>query len=108
MIGRRIQIVPRNGEQLYSLLVKKEIELRRRNTGTFRRAAGKQKNRTKWMHASYPGWIKMQRTIGGGIAAEIGTKGKAGGEWQIIHAFLGFVDRHFADHVESVNIQYVL
>ena len=106
MITRRLYVFPRKGSQLYSLLIRKELELRKKNKGTFSRAAAKERHRTKWMHSTYPGWIKMQETVGGGVAVEVRTKGQAGKEWQIIHAFLGFLDRHFAAQIQAVNIQY--
>ena len=27
-------------------------------------------------------------------------------EWQLLQAILGFIDRHFADEVRAINIQY--
>lgn len=107
MITRRLYIFPRKGDQLYGFLVRKELELRQKNKGTFYRASTKKSRRSKWMHSAYPGWIKMQKTVGGGIAVEVRAKGAPGKEWQIIHAFLGFLDRHFADKIQAVSIQYL-
>ena len=27
-------------------------------------------------------------------------------EWQLLQAILGFIDRHFADEIRAINIQY--
>jgi len=85
-------------------MVAKEAELSRKNKGTFRRSAPKQKNRPKWTHKSYQGWLKLKR--GMGEVVEIEVRSKKGAEWQLLRAILGFVDRHFGPKVRAINIQY--
>jgi hypothetical protein len=85
-------------------MVAKEIELSRKNKGTFRRSAPRQKNRAKWAHTRFPGWLRLRR--GMGEVVEIDVRAKKGGEWQLLTAILGFVDRHFGPKVRAVNIQY--
>jgi hypothetical protein len=103
---RLIQIVPKDYFNLYGALVAKEIELRRRKQGTLRRAGVKQKNYAKWNHKSYYGWLWLQRGMGEVVTVELKSKG-GNDEWQLLHAFLGFVDRHFADNIQSIQIQYL-
>jgi hypothetical protein len=104
---RLIQITPRDGSRLYGMLVKKEIELSRRGKGTFFRNGPKQKNIAKWSHATYKGWIWLERGLGEVVLAELHTRSSKEDDWQLLHAFLGFLDRHFAESIATVNIQYV-
>jgi hypothetical protein len=101
-----IQIVPKEDERLYGLMVKKEIELSRKNKGSFYRSASKEHNRAKWTHKSYKGWIKLQRAEGEVVTVEIRSLSQSEDEWQIFHAFLGWLDRHFSDKIQSINVQY--
>jgi hypothetical protein len=103
---RLIQIVPRDRCRLYGLIVKKEIELYKRGKGTFYRSGSKQKNAGKWAHSTYKGWIWLERGLGEVVLAELQSKSSDKDEWQLLHAFLGFLDRHFADKIAAVHIQY--
>lgn len=85
-------------------MVAKELELARKNKGTFRRSAPKQKNRAKWTHTKYQGWIRLTR--GTGEVVEIEVRTKKGAEWQLLRAVLGFIDRHFGPKVGAINIRY--
>jgi hypothetical protein len=58
---KRIQVVPENGANLYGAMIAKEIELARRNAGTLHRSGPKLKDRAKWVHSKYPGWINLAR-----------------------------------------------
>ncbi len=104
---RVIQIIPRKRCRLYGLMVQKEIELAKRNVGTFRRSASKQKGVAKWAHSTYPGWVWLERGLGEVVLAELDSRSSNQDEWQLLHAFLGFVDRHFGDKIAAINIQYV-
>jgi len=44
----KVTVTARSGEDVYALLTKKEIELRKRNQGTLHRAGPKRKEREKW------------------------------------------------------------
>ena len=101
---RRIQVVPKGRYRLYGAMVAKELELSRRGLGTFHRSARKQKNKAKWNHVRYVGWIKLRRGLGEVVEMEV--RSKKGTDWQLLHALLGFLDRHFADKIQSVSIQY--
>jgi hypothetical protein len=102
---RQVQIIPNDGFHLYGALVAKEVELAKKNRGTFRRSAAKERNRAKWSHASYPGWIKIAHGMGEVVMIEVHSK-KAGADWQLLQAILGFLDRHFADKIRAMHIHY--
>jgi hypothetical protein len=101
---RQIQIIPSDGFRLYGALVAKEVELAKRNRGTFHRSAAKEKNRAKWTHTTYPGWIRIERGMGEIVMIEVHSKD--GAEWQLLQAILGFLDRHFSDKIRSLHIHY--
>ncbi len=103
---RVIQIIPRQRCRLYGLIVQEEIELAKRNRGTFYRSGSKQKDVAKWAHKTYKGWIWLERGLGEVVLAELDSKSSSQDDWQLLHAFLGFLDRHFADKIAAVNIQY--
>lgn len=83
---------------LKSLLKKRERELCGSNTTFVRKRRGV--GRT-----SYPGWIKWQETLGGAIVAEVQTR-VANRDWKLLHAFIGYLDRHLGDHIQSLTITY--
>jgi hypothetical protein len=95
-----VQVVPRSGieAKLKTLLNRKERELRGRPTA-FSRA------RNRWRHVKYPGRITLDETKGGLIVAEIQTR-KEGSEWQLLQAFIGYLDRHLGESIESISIFY--
>ena len=102
---RQVEVIPEDEFRLFGALVAKEVELRRKNKGTFRRSGRKEKDRAKWTHSNYPGWIKLARRKGEVVEIEIRPK-KGHPEWQLLHAILGFVDRHFGQQIRAINIQY--
>ena len=102
---RQLQVIPKAGYRLYGAMVAKEVELKRKNQGTFRRSASKEKNRAKWTHSRHSGWINLKRGMGEVVQLEVKSK-KEDTEWQLFHAILGFIDRHYADRIRAVNIQY--
>jgi hypothetical protein len=102
---RQVQVIPVPGFRLYGAMVAKEIELSRKNRGTFRRSAKREHNRARWSHSNFKGWIKLKRGMGEIVQIEV--RSKAGGaEWNLLLAILGFVDRHFADDIRAMNIQF--
>lgn len=102
---RQIQIIPIDEFHLYGALVAKEIELAKKKKGTLHRKGAKERNRAKWTHASYPGWIKIARGMGEVVMIKLSSK-KAGTEWQLLQSLLGFLDRHFADKIKTIIIHY--
>jgi hypothetical protein len=103
---RLIQIIPKRSYRLYGAIVKKEVDLHKKGKGTFFRSAAKEKDVAKWSHRSYKGWIWIKRGLSEVVLVELRTLSSDQNEWQLLHAFLGFLDRHFADNIEAINIQY--
>ncbi len=102
---RQVQVIPEAGFRLYGAMVAKEAALSRKNQGTFRRSAPRGKNRARWNHLRYPGWIKLRRGTGEEVQIEVRSK-RGGSEWQLLQAILGFVDRHFGERLRAIHIQY--
>jgi hypothetical protein len=87
------------GVNLTSELKRTERRLRGRGTTLMRVGAG------KWKHVSYPGWIKFAAVPGGILVAEIQTR-QEDNEWQLLQSFIGYLDRHLGEYIESIAIQY--
>lgn len=103
---RMIQVIPRDGVRLYGAMVRKEVDFAQRNRGTFFRSGRKKRDQAKWSHSKYSGWINLSRGMGEVVLAEIHSKSTNEDAWQILSAFLGWLDRYFAAEVQAVNIQY--
>jgi hypothetical protein len=95
-----VQVTPHrnNKRKLKSLLIQKERDLRGRAT-FFRQRAG------RWQHKTYPGWINWDEASGGILVAEVQCRAGES-EWQLLQAFVGYLDRHFSDEIESITITY--
>jgi len=100
-----IQIVPLEGLALYAALVKKEAEIRKKGLGTFYRATAKKRNSSKWRHKAYRGRMTLERGLGEVVLAEIHAPARDQ-EWQMLSAFLGFIDRHFGKRILAITIHY--
>jgi len=99
---RIVQVISKPGcENLYSLVRKKEIELRKKNRGTLYRVSPH-----RWKHVSYSGYIDFYKANKDISIFEIKTKTADGGNWQLLHSFLGFLDRHFHNEMESITVLY--
>ncbi len=96
-----LQVVPRPGisAKLKTLLKNAERQLRGPHT-TFQRV-----QEGRWKHVKYPGWIQWDDAPGGLLVAEIRTRVKDH-EWQILEAFIGYLDRHLGEQIDSVAIYY--
>ena len=101
----RVTVTPRSRTKIYSLMVKKEVELRKKKQGTLHRWAPKKSGDEKWVHNTYPGWIRFKDTLGGVAVALVGSKSDEG-ETQLLSSLLGFLDRHFRGQVANINITY--
>jgi hypothetical protein len=100
-VSKIVQVVPKlkAKSKLKALLKDKERELRGSRTTLYRDGEG------WWKHKTYPGWIKWDEAAGGLLIAEIKTK-KSGAEWQLLQAFIGYLDRHLGQNIESISIHY--
>jgi len=101
----RVIVTPRQGENLYGMLLKKELSLRKNNRGTLHASGKKKRNEEKWVHNNYPGWIRFQKCLGGVLVAQVSSRAE-GGEWQLLSSFIGFLDRHFRKHITDISIKY--
>lgn len=96
-----LQVVPKPGtdSKLKTLLKSTERNLRGPHTTFHRMREG------RWKHVKYPGWIQWDDAAGGLLVAEIHTKVKDH-EWQMMDAFIGYLDRHLGEQIESISIYY--
>jgi len=96
-----VQIVPVSNDKptLKTLLKQTEIRLRGKGTALIRKKEG------KWMHVKYPGWINWDIAKGGIIVAEVKSL-KEKREWQLLNSFIGYVDRHLGEYIQSITIHY--
>jgi hypothetical protein len=96
-----LQVVPRLGTKakLKTLLKSAERELRGGHTTFHRMREG------RWKHVKYAGWIQWDGVPGNFLVAEIQTKVKDH-EWQMLQAFIGYLDRHLGEEIESISIYY--
>jgi hypothetical protein len=101
----RLTVIPRLRENLLRLLVAKELELRRKGRGTLHRSGPKKPGHEKWTHTTYPGWINLQRSVDGTLAATVHSRA-ADDEWKLLTSLIGFLDRHFRSSIASVTINY--
>ena len=98
-----VQIVPRQRVRLYGAFVKKEADIRKNDRGTFYRTGRKKQNETKWNHKRYKGSVDLKRGDDETVMARVRSPKQ---EWQMLSAFLGWVNRHFGEQVMAVNIKY--
>ncbi len=99
---RQVQVIPKDGFRLYGELVRKEADLARRDLGTWRRSGKKVRDRAKWLHSRYPGYVKLARGMSETVQIEVHSEV----EWQLLDAILGFLDRHFGEEIRSIHIFY--
>lgn len=100
----RLTVTPRFGDNLFRLLVGKEVELRRKGRGTLHRSGPRRRGREKWTHKTYSGRINLQRAVDGALAATVHSKPDT--EWQLLTSLIGFLHRHFREQIASVTISY--
>lgn len=101
----KVTITPKTRENIYGLLVKKELALRNANRGTLHRTGTKKSGEDKWLHSSYPGWVRFQKCLGGVTVALVQSKNSEH-EWQLLSSFIGFLDRHFREQINSITLNY--
>jgi hypothetical protein len=96
-----ILVTPRvdAGVKLAPELVRTEQRLRGRGTTFVRTSQG------KWKHVNYTGHIKFAAAPGGILVVELRTR-RADHEWQLLQSFIGYLDRHLGDYIESIAIAY--
>ena len=99
---RIVEVVSKpESENLYSLIKKKEAELRRKKRGTLYRVKP-----NRWKHVSYNGQIDFYKANKDISIFELKQRSAETNDWQLLHSFLGFLDRHFHTEIESITILY--
>jgi hypothetical protein len=91
-------------------LTKEKPTLANRLAATERRLRGKgttllRARRGRWRHTKYPGWITWESTKGGILVAEVKSR-KRDSEWQLLQSFVGYLDRHLGEYIDSITIRY--
>jgi len=104
---RLVRIVPIGAFRLFDAMQSEVARLTARGRGTFRRLGRKERHRARWSHLRYQGRIVLERTRGQAIAARVTASGKSANPWQLLHAFIGWTDRHFAPKLQSLTVQYL-
>jgi hypothetical protein len=96
-----LQVVPKSGTKakLKSLLKAAERTVRGPHTTFLRVKEG------RWKHVKYPGWVQWDDAAGNLLVAEIHTRAKDH-EWQMLQAFVGYLDRHLGEEIESISVYY--
>jgi len=99
---RIVQVTARpTCKNLYSLIKQKERELRQKGKGTLHRSG-----ENRWKHVSYSGYIDFYKANSSISIFEVKSKSEDGSNWQLLHSFLGFLDRHFYEEMESITVLY--
>jgi hypothetical protein len=96
-----VEITPLQRKRLYGAMVKKEAEIRKKRAGAFQRAGARKRDKVRWRHVKFPGWIDLERGQSEVVAAKVSSD-----DWQLLVAFIGWVDRHFGDQLQAMSIQY--
>jgi len=100
-----LQIVPREGTRLYGAIIKKQAEIRRSGRGTFSRAKARRRKATRWTHVRYKGSVNLEPGLSEAVEVAISSP-ERGDEARLLSSFLGWLDRHFGEHLSSVSIKY--
>lgn len=99
---RIVQVIPNpDCDNFLSLVKQKQRDLRKIKRGTFLRVTA-----NRWKHVSYSGYIDFLKVHKSISIFEVKTKAEKANDWQLLHSFLGFLDRHFSDQIQSITILY--
>ena len=104
-VMKMLEIVPSDRTHLYSAMIKKQAEIRRNGRGTFSRASAGKRNAARWTHVRYKGSINLEPGVSETVEAVIRSP-DSGDEARLLSSFLGWLDRHFGEHLSAVNITY--
>ena len=102
---KSLEILPSDRTHLYSAMIKKQAEIRRSGRGTFSRASAGKRNAARWTHIRYKGSINLEPGPSEAVEAVIRSPDR-GDEARLLSSFLGWLDRHFGEHLSSINITY--
>jgi hypothetical protein len=100
-----VEIVPRPRAHLYDALIAKQAAIHKKGRGTYSRVGPKARNSARWKHKMYKGSVALTHGKTEAVTAKVrGTS--AEDERRLLSSFLGFVDRHGGDKVDTITIQY--
>lgn len=102
---KSLEIFPSDRTHLYGAMIKKQAEIRRSGRGTFSRARAGKRNAARWIHVRYKGSINLEPGPSQAVEAVIRSPDR-GDEARLLSSFLGWLDRHFGEHLLAVNITY--
>jgi hypothetical protein len=100
-----IEIQPHKSARLYDVLVAKEAAIRKKGRGTYSRVGRATSRATKWKHKMYRGSVQLARDPSQIITAKVRATTPED-ERRLLSSFLGFVDRHSKNQVETITIRY--
>ena len=100
-----LEIFPSDRTRLYSAMIRKQAEIRRSGRGTFSRVSTGKRNAARWTHIRYKGSINLEAGPSEAVEAVIRSPDR-GDEARLLSSFLGWLDRHFGEHLAAVNIKY--
>lgn len=102
---KTLEITPRDGRRFYDAIIKKQDDIHQRGRGTFSRTGAKRSNAAQWTHTKFKGSVNLARGTGETVSVKIKSRVKTD-ESKMLSAFLGWIDRHFGDRLQTVTIQY--
>lgn len=100
-----VEIIPRHRAHLYDTLVKREAAIRKAGRGTYTRIGRKVRGSTRWKHKMYRGSVQLSHDQSEVVTAKVRAN-TGEDERRLLSSFLGFVDRHSGDHVDTITIHY--
>ena len=96
-----VTVAPRQlGKPNLGVLLEQTERLRGTST-TFQRSTV----RRRWKHVKYPGWVTWEVVAAGILSVQVLSK-KLDSEWQLLQAFVGYLNRHLATQIHSISIFY--
>lgn len=101
-----VEIVPRDRSRLYGVLVAKEAAIRKGGRGTYVRVGRKAAGSARWKHRNYRGSVHLKRGASEVVTANV-RAATPEDERKLLSSFLGFVDRHSGDQVQTITIHYL-
>jgi hypothetical protein len=100
-----VEITPRRKLPLYGALIRREADIRSKGRGTFARQGRTRARSAIWKHKRFKGTVNLQREGTEQISAKIRSSTPED-EGSLLKAFLGFIDRHCGNQVETITIHY--
>ena len=102
---KSVEITPRARAQVYGALVKRQAEIQKKGRGTFVRKGPARAASAAWQHKKFQGLVKLERDGDALVGVKIRSR-TPDNEFNLLKAFLGFVDRNCRDQIASIAINY--